>query len=449
MNISSLRTAYRTGNKKPIDVVDKCLRRISESNTNAWIHTRTAESLRQEARELEKKSIAEYPLYGIPFAIKDNIDCNGLPTTAACESYSYEPDEHATVVQQLIDAGAVLIGKTNMDQFATGLVGTRSPYGPCRNVFNEEYISGGSSSGSAVAVARDQVCFALGTDTAGSGRIPAAFNGIVGMKPTRGLISTAGVVPACKSLDCVAVFAHTVDDAVSVSKTIVGYDENDSYSRPKADDMSLSVDPIADLQVGIPSSEQLEFFGDGEAATCFEAVVERITSITDSVTRIDFEPFKQTAELLYQGPWVAERYSAVGEFLEADPNNADPTVKQIIEGGAEYSAVDTFEAMYELQSRKQQIKQVFDTVDVIVTPTAGTTYTIAEIRAEPVALNSTLGYYTNFANLLDLSAMSVPTGQFDAGPTFGTTVFGHTYDDSIVASIASELSTKRTYPINE
>lgn len=449
MDIKSLHTAYRTSNQNPIDVVETCLQRISESNTNAWIQVRAAETVRQEARELNNKSIADYPLYGIPFAIKDNIDYNGLPTTAGCESYSYEPDEHATVVQQLIDAGAILIGKTNMDQFATGLVGTRSPYGPCRNVFNEEYISGGSSSGSAVAVARDHVCFALGTDTAGSGRIPAAFNGLVGMKPTRGLVSTSGVVPACKSLDCVAVFTHTVDDAITVGRNVVGYDKTDPYSRRQADDLTLSADSVDDPLIGIPSSEQLEFFGNGEAATCFEEVVKEFNSITDSVTQIDFEPFKKTAELLYQGPWVAERYSAVGEFLETDPADADPTVKQIIEGGAEYSAVDTFEAMYELQSRKQQIRDVFDTVDVIVTPTAGTVYTVEEIRSEPVKLNSTLGYYTNFANLLDLSAMSVPTGEFDAGPTFGTTIFGQTYDDSLVASVASELSTEDIYLNNE
>jgi allophanate hydrolase len=442
MDIPTLHGLYRSGDKKPIDVVNQCLNQISESDTNAWIVTRDAESVRREAREIGTKSRADLPLYGIPFAVKDNIDYKGLPTTAGCPSYSYQPNEHATVVQSLIDAGAILLGKTNMDQFATGLVGTRSPHGPCKNVFNDEFISGGSSSGSAVAVANEQVCFALGTDTAGSGRIPAAFNGLVGLKPTRGLVSTHGVVPACKSLDCVSIFANSIDDATQIGQVAIGYDEKDPYSRSKADNFTLTMNKSSSPHIGVPTAENLEFFGDEEAESCFEVAVGRAQSISESITHIDFTPFIKAAKLLYQGPWVAERFSAVGEFLETNPDDADPVVKRIIESGADYSAVDVFEAFYELQTYKHQATNVFDSIDVLVTPTAGTIYTIDEIDSNPVELNSNLGYYTNFANLLDLSAVSVPTGSFESGPSFGTTVFGEKYADSTVASVASELTNK-------
>jgi allophanate hydrolase len=439
LTVADLQRAYRTGDRRPVDVVEATLDAIEHSDTNAWIATRDRPALREDAAALDAADPDEYPLYGVPFAVKDNIDYAGLPTTAGCPSYASDPEESAHVVDRLVDAGALLVGKTNMDQFATGLVGTRSPYGACRNPFDDASIAGGSSAGSAVAVARGQVAFALGTDTAGSGRVPAAFNRLVGLKPTRGAVSTRGVVPACRTLDCVSVFANTVEDARAVGEVAVGYDAADPYSRPAADDLDLSPPERPTVTVGVPDEGNLAFFGDDEAAELFEAFREDLADGPWTVETVDFAPFVETASLLYGGPWVAERYAAVGEFLATDPDDVDPVVERIIEGGADYSAVDTFEAMYELQARKREVAAVFDGVDVLVTPTTGTIYTVDEVRADPVELNSNLGYYTNFANLLDLSAVAVPVDTFEAGPGFGVTVFGEAFEDGLVAAVAERL----------
>jgi len=436
MQVESLLADYRDGTRTPLAVVETVYDRIETGDTNAWITTRDERAVREDAAALGDPE--DHALYGVPFAVKDNIDYTGLETTAGCPEYAYEPIEHATVVKRLVDAGALLIGKTNMDQFATGLVGTRSPHGPCRNVYNQDYISGGSSSGSAVAVAREQVAFALGTDTAGSGRVPAAFNGLVGLKPTRGAISTSGVVPACASLDCVSIFAHDCADALRIESVAAGFDSDDPYSRRGADDLTLSLDPVDVPRIGVPAPEDREFFGDQEASQLFSNAVDVLTQIGD-VVNVDPSPFYETAELLYGGPWVAERFAAVGDFMNDHPGTTHSVVEEIIRDGESYSALEMFEAFHELQRLKRQAERVMDAIDTLVVPTTGTIYTVEKVHERPVDLNSNLGYYTNFVNLLDLAAVAVPTGHFDAGPGFGVTVVSDAFDDGAVASIGAKL----------
>ncbi|APX98635.1 allophanate hydrolase [Natronorubrum daqingense] len=446
MEVKELLNAYQAGERTPEGVVRDVFDRIETDGTNAWIATRDQANVLAEATELDDADLTENPLYGIPFAVKDNIDYNGLPTTAGCPAYAYEPEDHAAVVDRLIDAGAILIGKTNMDQFATGLVGTRSPYGECRNVHNEAYISGGSSSGSAVAVAREHVAFALGTDTAGSGRVPAAFNGLVGLKPTRGALSTRGVVPACADLDCVSIFAQTTDDALRVEDVAARFDPDDPYSRRLADDLELSKTCLSDITIGVPAADELEFFGDNEAAQLFDDTIDEIAAQFGEPTTVDFTPFRKTAELLYGGPWVADRLSAVGEFIETHPDEVNTTVADIIRGGKEYSAVDTFEAFDQLKTLRREAEQVLAKIDALVVPTTGTTYMIEAVQSNPIELNSNLGYYTNFVNLLDLSAVAVPTHSFDAGPSFGVTIIGEAFEDARIASIGAAIESEATRP---
>jgi len=439
LTISRLRSEYRTGDRTPEQTVETVFDRIRADETNAWITVRDREAVLADADALDTP--ADQPLYGVPFAVKDNIDVAGLPTTAACPAYAYEPAASATVVEKLLDAGALLIGKTNMDQFATGLVGTRSPYGVCRNVNNPAYISGGSSSGSAVAVARDHVAFALGTDTAGSGRVPAACNGIVGLKPTRGMVSTEGVVPACASLDCVSVFTDACSGALRVESVIAGFDSTDPYSRRLAADTQFdrpTQDPDA-VTVGLPETTGLEFFGDTEAERMFDQVCETVTAGFGESVRVDFDPFVETAELLYGGPWLAERLEAIETFAETHADAMNPIVEGIVTEGRQYTAIDTFRALHELEQLKRASARVFDDIDALVTPTIGTVYTIEEVREQPMERNADLGYYTDYVNLLDLSAIAVPVGQYDDGPGFGVTVLGEAGDDPLVAAVGERL----------
>lgn len=440
MDIETLQTQYRTTNHTPVDTVDAVYDRIRREETNAWISLREKNAVREECARL--RSPAEQPLYGVPFAVKDNIDSAVLPTTAGCPDYEYHPDQDAPVVEMLRAAGGLLIGKTNMDQFASGLVGTRSPYGACRNVHNDDYISGGSSSGSAVAVARNHVAFALGTDTAGSGRVPAAFNGLVGLKPTRGRVSTAGVVPACKTLDCVSVFAHSGRDALLVESVMTGDDPNDPYTRafPPLEAEPNTVD-LSSLTVGVPDDSGLEFFGDSAAESLFASAVKTIESHVNAVDRIDFSVFSETAELLYGGPWVAERLAAIESFYEDNPSALHPVVREIIARGESYSAVETFNAFYQLESLKANCEELFSAhgLDLLITPTTGTVYTVEEIREQPIERNSTLGYYTDYVNLLDLAAVSIPAGQFPEGPGFGLTLLGPAGTDRLLATVGDEL----------
>jgi len=451
-SIPALRNAYTTSDRTPTDVVEEHLSRVVDGPSELWISRVDTESLRTRATELEALAAdgidwEQYPLFGIPFAVKDNIDHAGSPTTAACPAYEYIPENHATVVETLLDAGAIFVGKTNLDQFATGLVGMRSPYGACPNAIEPEYISGGSSSGSGVAVALGQVSFALGTDTAGSGRVPAALNSIVGLKPSRGLLSNRGVVPACKSLDCVAIFATSCRDALTVERVAAGFDPVDEYSRQEADHLSLELTkPPSDVTIGVPEPEQLEFFGDDAAKSCYEATVEFFDS-EFSIQTIDIEPFIDAGRLLYQGPWVAERLAAIQDFLSAHPDGLLGTTRSIITRGRDFDAVDTFNAEYKLRRLARDATDQLDDVTAIMTPTTGTTYTQAAVEDEPVQLNSNLGYYTNFMNLLDLSAIAVPGGRYSSGLPFGVTLFSEAFDDAILASLADSYCRQRDVTI--
>lgn len=442
MDIQSLRTAYLAGKTTPRQVIKHCVDLIlADGASNAWISTLNAQQLEVYFHNLDHMKIEECPLWGIPFAIKDNIDLKELPTTAACPEFSYEPSENAFVVQQLINAGAIPLGKTNLDQFATGLVGTRSPYGAVHNAFNSDYISGGSSAGSAYAVAKGQVCFALGTDTAGSGRVPAAFNNIVGTKPSRGLLSCTGVVPACRSLDCVTFFSLTPQDAQTLLKISAVYDEKDSYARsPGQLGQSHLTKGLAGspLNIGVPKKEQLEFFGHAEFPQLFQQACEQLREAGANLVEIDLAPFLDAATLLYQGPWIAERYHAVGKFISAHRADAHEVVANIILGGAAPTAVQAFDGLYKLQSLKQHADRVLQQVDCIVTPTVGQHYTQQAVEADPVMLNSHLGYYTNFMNLLDYSAIAIPAGFTTATLPFGITLFGPAFHDTKLNNIAQQ-----------
>ena len=327
LDIATLRQRYQSGELTPLALVDDLLARlISEDNHHVWISRLDADTLRAYARDLEAKDIATLPLYGIPFAIKDNIDLAGLPTTAGCPEYAYAPEQHATVVQRLIDAGAIPLGKTNLDQFATGLNGTRSPYGACRNAFNPDFISGGSSSGSAVAVSLGLASFSLGTDTAGSGRVPAAFNNLIGHKPSCGALSTRGVVPACRSLDAVSIFALTAEDAERVLAVAAGFDAEDEYSRPLAPH-GFDFGRAVGFRFGVPMAKDVEFFGNAEAERLFGDAVQRLQALGGTPVEVDLAPFLETARLLYGGPWVAERYLAIRDFFDGQPDKVFPPVR--------------------------------------------------------------------------------------------------------------------------
>jgi allophanate hydrolase len=426
VTMPELRQAYLQRKITPIEVVERLYSRIEMAGRlPVWISLVPFQQSLSAAQALLKAS-PELPLYGVPFAVKDNIDVAGLPTTAGCPEFAYMPKRHAFVVERLIDAGALVIGKTNLDQFATGLTGTRTPYGVCSSTFNAQYISGGSSSGSAVAVARGDVAFALGTDTAGSGRIPAAFNGLVGVKPTRGLLSTSGVVPACRSIDCVSIFARTLDDAERVLAVCAAYDVDDVFSRkpfPSAQHVRFG-------RIAVPSFEQLEFFGDAESAAAFRSATERLKELGWSLVSFDFELLRQAARLLYQGPWVAERHASVGAFVAEHPDSVHPVVRNIVEGARQYSASQAFAASYELAGLRRQLQRLWQRVDAIVLPTAPTHYSIEAALAAPEASSQSLGIYTNFANLLDLCALAVPAGMKLSGLPFGITWFGPAHEDS-------------------
>ena len=404
-----------------------------------WIARLAQDQVMQQWSEAKSRAAAgaAMPLLGVPFAVKDNIDVAGLPTTAGCPDFTYTPEQSATCVHRLMDAGAILIGKTNLDQFATGLVGTRSPYGACRNALDPSYISGGSSSGSAVAVAAGLVSFALGTDTAGSGRIPAGFNNIVGLKPTRGYISTHCVVPACRSLDCVSIFALTCDDAAAVLRVVAGHDAHDSFSRSSPLNSMQATLPQP-FRFGVPR-RHLQFFGNDEYASLYEAAAQRMQWAGGVAVEIDFTPFADAAALLYGGPWVAERYAAISSFIKSQPNSLLPVTRSIIEKASQISAVETFEAMYELAWLKSIADEVWKSIDLMLLPTAGTIYTHEQVAAEPIQLNTNLGYYTNFVNLLDYSAIAVPSGFTSHGLPFGVTLVAPAWCDGMLARLGSKI----------
>lgn len=436
INIDALKAGYAAGRLRPSQLVADILERIARRGKDpTWIELAPRAELERRAAELERRSAAELPLYGIPFAIKDNIDCLGLRTTAACPEFAYPPQSSADVVERLVAAGAIPVGKTNLDQFATGLVGVRSPYGVPANSFNPAYIPGGSSSGSAVAVAAGLVSFSLGTDTAGSGRVPAAFNNIVGLKPTRGLLSARGVVPACRSLDCVSIFGLTAADAAAVLRVAQGFDPADPFSRPAAPPLRALPRSFAGLRFGVPRAEQLQFFGNSETPQLFRNMVSHLESLGGIPVSVDFAPFLETARLLYEGPWVAERYVAIREFIERNPKALHPVTAAIIGGAKRFSANDAFAAYYRLKELQRRTAPVWDEIDILVTPTAGTVYRVDELEAEPMKLNSNLGYYTNFMNLLDLAAIAVPAGFQRDGMPFGVTLVAPAFNDEVLCSL--------------
>jgi len=436
LDIVALKARYAAGRLRPSQLVSAILERIARRGKDpTWIELAPHDVLQRRAAELERSGAAGLPLYGIPFAIKDNIDCRGFGTTAACREFAYRPEASAAAVERLVAAGAIPIGKANLDQFATGLVGVRSPYGVPANSFNPAYIPGGSSSGSAVAVASGLVSFSLGTDTAGSGRVPAAFNNIVGLKPTRGLLSTRGVVPACRSLDCISIFGLTAADAAAVLRVAQGFDPADPFSRRAAPPARALPRSFAGLRFGVPRPEQLQFFGNSETPRLFEGMLDKISEMGAEGVEVDFAPFLETARLLYEGPWVAERYVAIREFIERNPEALHPVTAAIIGGAKRFSANDAFAAYYRLKELQRRTAPVWDEIDILVTPTAGTIYRVDELEAEPVKLNSNIGYYTNFMNLLDLAAIAVPAGFQRDGLPFGVTLVAPAFNDEVLCSL--------------
>jgi allophanate hydrolase len=440
LDLTTLRTGYLARSRSVRQTVEEVLERIARHADNPiWISRVDEAALLARAAELDARDPATLPLHGIPFAIKDNIDLAGLPTTAACPAFAHTPTASASVVQKLIDAGAVAIGKTNLDQFATGLVGTRSPYGIVHNSFDPRYISGGSSSGSAVAVALGQVAFALGTDTAGSGRIPAAFNNLVGYKPTLGLLATRGMLPACRTLDAMSILTLTAADAAQVAAVARGFDAADPWSRAPLLAAGRGWSQRTAPCIGVPQAAQREFFGNGEYARLFEAAVERCAALGAHLVEVDITPLLDAARLLYEGPWVAERYLVARPLLESNPGALHPVTRRIIEAGAQASASDAFAARYRLQQLAAAARGIWSSVDALLLPTAGSHFTIEEEQAEPLLRNSELGRYTNFLNLLDLAAVAVPAGFTQHKLPFGVTLAAPAWQDEDLLAYGARL----------
>jgi allophanate hydrolase len=432
--IAAIVAAHRAGHLSPAQTMARSFQRIREHDDPAiFISLRNEADAIAEAEALSAKDAARLPLYGIPVAVKDNIDVAGLPTTAACPAYSYRPSHDATSVARLRAAGAIVIGKTNLDQFATGLVGVRSPYGIPKNPMRADLIPGGSSSGSAVAVSTGLVPLALGTDTAGSGRVPAMLNNIVGLKPSLGLVSTAGVVPACRTLDCVSVLSLTVDDAMTALRAMAGPDGADPFSRNR-ELAEVSAFP-ANLRLGVPHDGQLIFFGDKAQEAAYGATLKRWSALGATLVGFDLEPFYETARLLYEGPWVAERYLVIRNLLASSPEAIHPVTREITLAGARLSAADTFAALYRLQALRRIAERAFAGIDALVLPTAPTVYSTAQVLANPIELNSRLGTYTNFVNLLDLCGLALPAAIRPDDIPFGITLLAPAGQDARLASI--------------
>jgi allophanate hydrolase len=432
--VAAIVAAHRAGTLTPAQTVARTYRRIRDHNDPAiFISLRDERDAIAEAEALTKKDAAQLPLYGVPFAVKDNIDALGLPTTAACPAFSYTPTHDATAVAKLRAAGAIMIGKTNLDQFATGLVGARSPYGIPVNPIRADLIPGGSSSGSSVAVSAGLVPLALGTDTAGSGRVPAMLNNIVGLKPSLGLISTAGLVPACRTLDCISIFSLTVDDAIAALQVVAGPDGADPFSRDRP--LAAMTAFPQNLRLGIPRNGQLIFFGDKAAEAAFGDALKRWISLGATLVEFDLEPFYETARLLYEGPWVAERYLVIRNLLASSPDSIHPVTREITAAGARLTASDTFAALYRLQALRRVTERAFANLDAIILPTAPTAYSTAQVLANPIELNSRLGAYTNFVNLLDLCGLALPASMRPDGIPFGITLLAPAGKDALLASI--------------
>lgn len=449
LRLDVLKTAYRDGRTTPRQLITALRDKAAALNPDyrLFIHLLSLEELETYLAALDGKHADDLPLYGVPFAIKDNVDLAGIPTTAACPAFAYTPERSATTVERLIALGAVPLGKTNLDQFATGLNGTRSPYGACRNSVLPDYPSGGSSSGSSLAVALGVASFALGTDTAGSGRVPAALNNLVGLKASKGLISTAGVLPACRTLDCLTLFTATAREASQLLALTAQPDPRDEYSRanPLWNDASAFGAPRSGFRFGVPT--QLEFLGCPESPALFAATIEQLKALGGEAVELDFAPFLEAARLLYQGPWVAERYSVAGDLIEQDPPAVLPVIRAVLEQAPAVSGVDTFRAQYRLQALKAICDRLLDGLDCVLTPAYPRPVTLAELEAEPVARNSDLGYYTNFMNLLDYAAVAVPAGFMRNGLPWGVTLFSRAFTDQYLLGLADALQRHTDLPL--
>ncbi len=444
--VAEILDAYRGGDAKPEDIVARSFARIRAHNDPAiFITLREEADVLAEARALAGKADETRPLHGIPVAVKDNIDVKGLPTTAACPAYLYRPHKDAACVARLREAGAIIIGKTNLDQFATGLVGVRTPYGIGRNLFNPKLIPGGSSSGSALAVGAGLVPLALGTDTAGSGRVPAGFNNVVGLKPSRRMVSNAGVVPACRTLDCVSVLALTVDDAVTMLEVIAAPDAADGEAQPRT---LKDVGPMPQgLKLGVPLKGQRLFFGDRLSEAAYDAALAKIAGLGATIFEIDIEPFYAAARLLYEGPWVTERFLTVKALIASSPESMHPVTRQILLAGAHGTAADAFAAFYQLDDLLRVRDHLFRSIDALVLPTAPTIYTVEQVLADPINLNSRLGTYTNFVNLLDMCGLAVPASMRPDGVPFGVTLLAPAGEDAMLASIGREFHAATGLPL--
>ncbi|WP_435035343.1 allophanate hydrolase [Pseudomonas neuropathica] len=442
LQLDVLRQAYRNGDTTPRQLLLKLREKAAALNSDyhLFIHLLSVAELEPYLAALDGRDLDSLPLYGVPFAIKDNIDLAGIPTTAACPDFAYVPERSATIVEQLIALGAIPLGKTNLDQFATGLNGSRSPYGACPNSVLTEYPSGGSSAGSSLAVALGVASFALGTDTAGSGRVPAALNNLVGLKASKGLISTAGVLPACRTLDCVTTFTATAREASQLLALTAKLDPRDEYSRrnPSWNDGSAFGAPRA-FRFGVPRAQDLEFFGCVEGPLLFGDAIDRLKALGGEAVELDLSPFLEAARLLYEGPWVAERYSVAGELMEQNPEAVLPVIRAVLAKAPAVTGVQTFRAQYRLQALKALCDQALEDLDCVLTPTIGRPVTLDELHAEPVLRNSELGYYTNFMNLLDYAAVAVPSAFMANGLPWGVTLFGRAFTDQYLLSVADAL----------
>lgn len=434
---AALRGEYRSGRLAPAEVIDEVYRRIhARDDDGVWISKVPYETARAAAEALEPARLGQLPLFGIPFSVKDNIDVAGMETTAGCPGFGYVASESAALVTALQDAGAILIGKTNLDQFATGLSGVRSPYGVPSSIGDSALIAGGSSSGAAVSVAAGLVGFAIGTDTAGSGRVPAALNGIVGMKPSVGLVSARGMVPACRSLDCASVFASSVADGSAVLAVLGGHDPADPWSRrlpvPQATPTPVRLDG---LRLAVPAV--VPRWGSRGEHESWTALLRLLEQAGAELVEVDLGPFLEAGELLYGGPWVAERRSGIADFVGAHPDALLPVIAEILDGGRATSGVETFEGVARLRVLRREAERVLEGFAAVLTPTVTETFTITEMNADPIALNSRLGTFTTFTNLLDLSAVAVPAG--GSAVPFGVTLQADAGRDALVAGIAAAI----------
>jgi allophanate hydrolase len=442
LSLTTLDRLYASGRVRPRDVIAAIYDRIGNAVRPGWIFLRAREEALRACTEVEARQAAgeSFALYGIPFGVKDNIDVAGMPTTAACPALERFPTRSARSVEVLLKAGAICLGKTNLDQLATGLSGARSPYGACSSIGNVLYISGGSSSGSAVTVAAGHVSFTLGTDTGGSGRIPAGFNGIVGIKPTVGRVSARGVVPNCPTLDCVSIFALTVDDGVRVLKLIEGFDAEDPFSRqrPSSLDTTTGLHPES-FRVGVLASKDQEWFGMPECAILYHQACERLARIAGTAVEVDFAPFRETGRMLFNGPWIAERRAAVASLIDGREIALLDVIRTVLQTGAQYQGTTVFDGIHRLAALRRAIEQQFASIDAFLVPTAPRPFTLEAMNADPIRLNNQLGYYSYFANLLDLCAVAIPNGVLECGVPMGVTLLSPAWADERLADIARLL----------